>query len=173
MARFAVIEEGVVTNVAEADEAFAAEVGWVAAEDGVEAGWTWDGESFTAPVVPIGELLDRRLAELADLRWRKETGGIVVGGMPIKTDRESQGLLTGAYIMASANPAFSINWKVANGVFVPIDAATIVMAGDAVTGHVQACFDREEELTTLLISAFAADDAAALAAIDITAGWPG
>ena len=121
----------------------------------------------------LDELLEARLAELASARWVKEVAGIVVQSMPIKTDRESQGLLTAAYVKAMGNPAFTLRWKVANGVFVTIPAALILVAGDAVTAHVQACFGWEDELTTALLAAHAAEDAAALSAVDITAGWPG
>ena len=46
--KYAVIENGVVTNIAEADEAFAAEQGWVQS-DTAQIGWTYDGETFTPP----------------------------------------------------------------------------------------------------------------------------
>ena len=124
------------------------------------------------PPVPIGDLYAARLAELADRRWQQEIAGIVVLGMPIRTDRESQGLLTSAYIMAKLNPTFAVNWKAGNGQFIAADAPMIVAVGDAVTAHVQGCFDREAELTADLTAAFEAEDRAALDALDTTAGWP-
>ena len=45
----------------------------------------------------------------------------------------------------------------------------IIMAGDAMTEHVQACFDKEAEYTALIL---AAPDFAALVAIDIDQDWP-
>lgn len=66
MARYAIISGGVVTNVIEADEAFAAQVGGVAsATAGV--GDLWDGSVFSrpapAPVVP--SFVTMRQARLA------------------------------------------------------------------------------------------------------------
>lgn len=134
-----------------------------------------DGEF--GPIAPFAEVLPTledlraaKLAELADRRWQAETGGTTVAGTPIKTDAESTGKITAAYVRASANPAFTVRWKVDTGVFVTLDAATIIAIGDAVTAHVQACFDMEDTLTTAIL---AAEDAAALGDIDIEAGWPG
>jgi hypothetical protein len=120
--------------------------------------------------IPLGDLKSEKLASLANRRWQAEEGGITIGGVPIKTDRESQTKLTGAYIKAKENPGFVIaNWKVTEGVFVTLNAATIVGTGDAVTAHVQACFDREAALT---VEVLAAGGAAAVAAIDLDTGWP-
>lgn len=49
MARFAVIENGVVVNVTEADAQFAQGHGWIVAPDGVGIGWGYDGSTFSAP----------------------------------------------------------------------------------------------------------------------------
>jgi hypothetical protein len=46
--RYAIIENGLVTNVVLADEAFAAEQGWVECPD-AGPGWTYDGSTFTEP----------------------------------------------------------------------------------------------------------------------------
>jgi len=51
MARYAVIENGVVVNVAEADAEFAATQGWVAAEN-ADIGWLYTDGVFTLPVPP-------------------------------------------------------------------------------------------------------------------------
>lgn len=49
MARYAIIEDGVVTNIAIADADFAAAQGWVEASAGVGPGWTYADGAFTAP----------------------------------------------------------------------------------------------------------------------------
>ena len=48
MARYAIIEDNVVVNVAEAEAEFAATQGWIEAGD-AGIGWLWDGESFSPP----------------------------------------------------------------------------------------------------------------------------
>jgi len=109
-------------------------------------------------------LLDRA----AEHRYERETGGVMVGGMLIPTDRQTVGILTAAYIRASEDPNFVIpNWKIQTGVFVSLDADTIKAISTAVTAHVQSCFDRERELTDAILGARTHAD---LDAVDVT-GW--
>lgn len=73
MARFAIIDAGRVTNIAEADEGFGTSQGWIPAGS-ASIGDVWDGEVFTPgppapPVVPAAVTMRQaRLALLgADL----------------------------------------------------------------------------------------------------------
>ncbi len=92
------------------------------------------------------ETLKRAKAwEIADKRWRTETGGITLNGVEIATDRESQALLTAAVLKAQDDPNYMVNWKARNSWF-QLDAATLIAIADAVRAHVQACFDKEEVL---------------------------
>jgi hypothetical protein len=63
MTAYAIIVGGIVANIAEADEAFAQECGWIPAQGGA-IGDLWDGESFTkpAPVVVVPQEVTRRQA---------------------------------------------------------------------------------------------------------------
>lgn len=85
----------------------------------------------------------------ADVRWRKETSGILVGGVPVATDDRSKLMIAGARIKADANPEFTTKWKTDAG-FVLIDAATIIAISDAVLAHVDACFETEGEVLTAI-----------------------
>lgn len=49
--RAAIIQNGKVVNIVEADEAFAAEQGWVLT-DTAQIGWSYDGQTFTPPAGP-------------------------------------------------------------------------------------------------------------------------
>lgn len=49
--RAAIIENGVVVNIAVADADFAAEQGWIIS-DVAQIGDLWDGETFTSPAAP-------------------------------------------------------------------------------------------------------------------------
>ena len=111
---------------------------------------------------------DLKLAALAAKRWSVETGGIMFGGMFIKTDEDTQRKITGAYVQATRNPTLVVRWKVAPATFVTLDADTIIMIGDAVTAHIQAAFDRESELSDTIVEA---TDWFELSVIDINAGW--
>lgn len=135
------------------------------------------GPSFATPAEQdayIATWLESRkmdkLAALADRRWQAETGGIAVGGISIKTDEKSQAKVHAAWSKAKADPGFSItNWKFETGVFGTLSNAVIIVAGDAVTAHVQACFNHEATLSAAII---AAEDYETLDAIDIEDGWP-
>jgi hypothetical protein len=66
MTAYAIIGGGIVANIAEADEAFAQENGWIPAA-GSAIGDLWDGQSFTKPepVVVVPRSVSRRQARLA------------------------------------------------------------------------------------------------------------
>jgi hypothetical protein len=49
VSKYAVIEDGVVVNIAVAEEDFAAEQGWVFLPLGVGIGWLYDGSTFSGP----------------------------------------------------------------------------------------------------------------------------
>ena len=107
----------------------------------------WDAASQSIievelpPVPPPTEA--ELLAYAADKRWRVETGGIVVSGVPIATDDRSKTMIMGARLKADSDPAYVARWKNAAGEFVDIDAVTIIAVSDAVASHVDACFVAE------------------------------
>lgn len=122
-------------------------------DEPVDQGWHWTGSTFVDPA-SISPSVNDLLDYLGRKRVAVEEGGIVLNGMTIATDRAvSQAKITAAWAKAKADPTFSIaNWKVAPGVFVPLDNATIIAIGDAVTAHVQACFDKEAELAAAILA---------------------
>lgn len=91
-------------------------------------------------------LKQKKLEQLAALRFEKETAGIEVNGMSIKTDRESQALINGAYVSTIINTDFTVDWKCGNG-WITLDATQIAGIATLVAQHVQSCFTREKELT--------------------------
>ena len=106
----------------------------------------WNGEDFVAPT--FEDLRDRKYREIAQARYNAEIAG--VNG--IRTDRESQGLITGAALKAMQDNTYTCNWKGIDG-FVTLTAPQIIAIADAVRQHVQGCFDREAELLPLIESA--------------------
>lgn len=105
------------------------------------------------------------------LRWEREVAGIVLGGVPIRTDERSQAKLNGAVTLFMLDPAKTQidNWEAVPGVFVTLSRAEVEAIGLAVGAHIQACFDRSAALCGEIN---AAEDAEAAAAIDVAAGWP-
>lgn len=87
----------------------------------------------------------RLIAYAAEKRWQVETAGITVGGSAIDTSRDSQSMITGAYVFSQANPTKPVRFKAAAG-WVTLDAATMAAIATAVGEHVQACFDIEGDV---------------------------
>ena len=92
-------------------------------------------------------------AEIAAARFEAETAGID----GIKTDRESQALITGAALKAMQDSEYSCRWKGVDG-FVELTSPQILAIADAVRSHVQSCFDREAELLPLIEAAESPED---------------
>ena len=86
----------------------------------------------------------KKREELAASRFTAETAGVTVGNFHIRTDRESQALITGAALQALDDSTYTCQWKTESG-FVTLDAATILNVARAVRVHVQTCFDHEAE----------------------------
>ena len=84
-------------------------------------------------------------------RYAVETGGIVIDGMRVMTDRQSQSLITGAYNYVQANPDVTVKFKTAAG-FVELTAAQMTAIANAVGAHVQASFAAEGEVDKQIIA---------------------
>lgn len=131
----------------------------------------WNGimwrESATAGEIQttlptLDELKARKKAEIANARWQAETGGLSLPGIgTIATDRESQSLLNGAVTSTLLNPDYTLRWKMLDGA-AELDAAAIQALATAVRNHVQACFDKEIELITVIDACQTAEEANAI-----------
>ena len=97
-------------------------------------------------------------AEIASVRFEAETAGID----GIRTDRESQSLITGAALKAMQDSTYTCKWKGVDG-FVELTAPQILAIADAVRLHVQSCFDREAELCGLIDKAESPDELGGIA----------
>lgn len=129
-----------------------------------------DEAAFTAALaVEASEIyrvkrLNERLAELADMRWQA-TQWFTYDGVTAPADAALTAV-TGYVVAAQIRPPSGPDrWKLAAGEFRMWSVADIVDYGIAIRAHVQACFDREDELSAALA---AAPDIAALDAIDLT-----
>lgn len=86
-------------------------------------------------------------ARLADLRWRHETGGVVLDGVgPVATDRETQARLTSLVQALEAGLiAAPVSWKAAKG-WVDLSPDALRAMARAVATHVQAGFAAERKV---------------------------
>jgi len=111
---------------------------------------------YFAPMT-LDEAKAAKKAEIAAARYAAEIAGVTVGGVTVRTDRESQALITGAALKAMQDATYTCRWKTESG-FVTLDAATIIAIADAVRSHVQTCFDAEYARGVLIDAAETVED---------------
>lgn len=105
---------------------------------------------------------------LRDKRKAVEEGGCPFSTVVLTTDPQSQAKITAAYFRAMNDAGYSVPaWKIAPGTFVSLDNTTLRAIGVAVGNHIQACFDKEAELSEQI----AAGTLTTYAQID-GAAWP-
>lgn len=97
----------------------------------------WDGEGWVATKAQLK-------AMLAECRYNKEIGGIILEGLPVPTDDRAKTLIAGKYskVIADNTPEATFTIKVA-GQFMTITHADLIAIFNAVNNHVQRCFDAE------------------------------
>lgn len=84
--------------------------------------------------------------EIAASRYEKEIAGVY----GIKTDRESQAMLTAAVLQATLDPTYTLNWKTIDGTFVTLSAQEVTVVGTVVRTYIQSQFDEELRLNMLI-----------------------
>ncbi|EBB6195745.1 DUF4376 domain-containing protein [Salmonella enterica] len=101
---------------------------------------------FEVRTCPRDEIIRLQTDALADVRYRKETGGIELEGMKILTDRESQAQLTGAYQSLASGLITQTDWKAADG-WMTVTKEQIEPVAKAVATHVAGCFAAEKAVS--------------------------
>ncbi len=127
--------------------------------------WTgqgWEKLSKAPEQLPLPE--PDWLPLIATRRYQAEVSGITLDGLPIETDDRSKLLINGAAARAARDSNYILKWKTFEG-FVDLPAAQVLIIADAVSDHVQACFNREAEL-----QAAVADGS--ITAEMLEQGWP-
>jgi hypothetical protein len=105
-------------------------------------------DSVTAPAdITLEDYKKLKLEEIAAKRYEFETSGFNLGGTAVNTSRESQAILTSAYISLKNNLITSVDWKDSSGTFVTLGLPEIEMLSTAVSTHVQSAFSKEKLLT--------------------------
>ena len=110
------------------------------------ARWTGEGwEKLASAPEPDPLPSPDWAALIAARRYVAEVAGTIVGGMPIDTDDRSKLLINGAALRANRSSDYVLRWKTSGG-FVDLTSDQVLAVADAVSEHVQACFDREDVL---------------------------
>ena len=129
--------------------------------DHVTAVWTVEDLSAEEIATILAAAKSAKKSEIAAARYAAEIAGVTVGGVVVRTDRESQALITGAALKATQDAAYTCTWKAESG-FVTLDAATVLAVADAVRTHVQTCFDAEAAKCILIDAAETVEDVEAV-----------
>jgi hypothetical protein len=137
-------------------EMFAPVAYWLEQEAAVVVPSVGVSGSVTPPGVEpttLGSAKQAKKAEIAAWRYMEETKGVVLGGSTIKTDRESQATISGAYSSLKDGLIPSVDWKTADGAFVTLGVTEIAAIAQAVAQHVQGSFTAEKALAQQVDSA--------------------
>lgn len=86
--------------------------------------------------------------QISNKRWEKEVAGIFINGMEIQTDDRSKTLFNGAALRASIDPKHTRQWKLSDTKWVTLDAQILIQIAVIIDNYVQACFDREQLLSS-------------------------
>lgn len=109
---------------------------------------------------------------VTDIRWRKQLTTTFMG-KTVPADDQTIARITAAVVLMDADPTSpqTRRWKTGPNAddWVTLDRNALVAMGAKIAAHMQACFDREEELHGLIR---AAEDIHDLDGIDIESGWP-
>lgn len=111
-------------------------------------------------------LRSSKRAALAAHRYVVETGGVTLGAEEVLTDRESQALLTGAFVSITSGLIPDVEWKLKAG-WMTVEAADIAVVAAAVAAHVRKTF-AVERVVWEQIEALANED---LPGFDVLAAW--
>ncbi|MBB1485922.1 DUF4376 domain-containing protein [Oceanospirillum sediminis] len=130
--------------------------------------WTIDNNQMVREAVwqilPDDQIRQNLKQALADIRKQHETGGITLaGGIQIRTDRESQAQLSGAYNSLKNGLINSTRWK-SDTRFITVTLAELQPIAQAVAVHVSQSFSAEKAVSDLIDNAADTD---ALLAIDL------
>lgn len=141
-------------------------------------GWTWDGEEFTAPAAP--PLEQRRAVKVAAARAlfeAKVTAGWPFEGLHVEINDGSRANLGGLALTAflasqevATWPAdYGRGWVSIEGTRIPLTPETAIPFAASAGAYYSALVQHEQDLEDALQ---AAESDAALAAVELTAGWP-
>jgi hypothetical protein len=115
--------------------------------DSTKAGMSKVGSNRFEYPAPSKESLKKTLK---DYRLSVEEGGFQLGEMFIESDEKSERRIIGAWAKAKADSTYEVtDWKVGEN-FITLNAASLILIGDALDTHFQKCFKIENQVIDLI-----------------------
>jgi hypothetical protein len=124
----------------------------------------WQNGDWVIPDFGVEYHRNGKKEQLKDIRYNQE-----ISHPTIDTSRQSQAMINGVWSAAQLDPNIVVNFKQKDGTWVQLNAIAIFYVAQQVVAHVQACFNREKELSDLLDAAITHEE---ILAVDLYSGWP-
>ena len=160
--KYAIIENGIVVKIAVASAPLAAN--WVDGA-GSQIGWTWDGETFSAPQVDIAALAQAKLAAINEGKNAALDSGFTHNGVLFDSDSKARLAYLELSLKLGQDATYSTPWKASAGVWVTMDAALFAAMQPAYEAHIAWCFAWQAAREQEVAAAVEAGDVEALAAV--------
>lgn len=126
--------------------------GLTVGQEGGAIGQRWDGSAY---VSPDDDVVDHATlyAALAEMRWQREVGGVILDEMPLPTDRTRRAAIKDAAdkVRNGTLPA-PLNLSLGGGVYGSFSPAQLDAIVAAIAHHVQAAFDAEFQIASAIAS---------------------
>ena len=173
MASFARIRDGIAVELFDALPVFTAELMATIqpCDETVAAGWTFDGQNFDPPPGPdLATVKRTRRAEVSALYESKLAAGMAYGGKVLQIDEGSQLRIIGAAAKAGLiGGAPSAGWRMGDNSFLKLaDSTAMIQLAAAASAKVESLrvvmWQHKDAIEAM-------QDADAVKAYDITAGW--
>lgn len=157
--QYAIIENNIIVNVAEAEADYAAAQGWVPALDS-RIGDLWDGENYTPAAVDLAPLKAAKNDEINAARLAANFSTFQHAGKAIACDQLSRSDIDGTNgfvsLYGSLPPGWPGGWKAVDNTYVPIASvndwkafyASMFAAGNANFAKAQALKAQLDAATT-------------------------
>jgi len=135
----------------------------------VAVGDSYTDGTFAAPVIPLATLKAEAKAAAAAGLATRVAAGMAWAGKTLQIDETSQARMTASVLLAQQGlpPAA---WRMADNSALPLDAPGLLAMATAAGAYVTALRAHYWQLVDLIT---AAANAASVASIDTTTGWPG
>ena len=134
----------------------------------VDTGHTYLNTLISRPLNAQRRLVRARemlRADVAHLRWKKETAGMVVNNLLFGTSDREKALLASKVVAAMNLPGATHKYKTAQG-WVTLSSSVMIQLGLLMVQYVQDCFDKEGDLVDAI------NQSTDLNTLDIRDGWP-